>query len=203
MTQILRENATKAYDAGDSSLGAANKSAATALENQIERHLTGLGAPAQPVLADFRAAREKIAKAHDVKDAILIGTGSVNPAVFANKLKEGKLTGDLKTIGEIYNSYPQVMGQLSKTQAPGVNKAVALASMLTGLEGVAATGKAAGAIAGGFPLLSGPARAMALAPKRQISLSGSAAAKPSFMNDTRLRQARLAALLAAQQEQAQ
>lgn len=204
MIQVLRENAKKAFSANDAPLGKANRAAATALENQIERHLENQGGAAGNLLQNFRAAREKIAKANTVEESIRVGAGNADPQYYAGRLQAGKpLTGPLRTIGETANTFPQVMKSGEKTMVPGVSKSEALAMLMSGMLGGAITGDVLGMSAAALPLLSGPARALALSPKLQKSLSGSAAVKPSFMNDTRARQARLAALLAAQQEQAQ
>lgn len=109
MSQILRDNANKAFRDGDAGLGKAAKGAAKALEDQIERHLSGLGKDGEKMLKNFRQARMLMAKAHTVEDAVREGGGRVDATKLANRFQSGKpLSGELKTIGQFANNFRDV-----------------------------------------------------------------------------------------------
>ena len=150
MSQILRDNASKAYRDGDTGLGKASKGAAKALEDQIERHLSGLGKDGEKMLKNFRQARMLMAKAHTVEDAVREGGGKVDATKLANRFQAGKpLTGELKTIGQFANNFRDV----AKIPASGnANPLTALDFMfgtptgvLAGLGGGPLVGAAVGA----------------------------------------------------------
>lgn len=114
MVKVLRESADKAYRAGDSGLGKANKAAAGALEDQIERHLKASGDDA--AMAAFRKARQDIAKSYSVQKAVNPGSGDVSAQVLARELQKGKpLSGELKTIAEVANSFPKATQALKES----------------------------------------------------------------------------------------
>lgn len=142
-TKVLREQASDAFRAGDSAMGQARRKIADELENQIERNLTAAGASGSSVLQNFREARKLMAKSHTVEDAIVEGSGSVNPAEFAKALKNGvPLEGDLLTIAKIANNFPKAMQPAKQVQGPAISKLNAAGSAGFG---------AAGALLGGFP----------------------------------------------------
>lgn len=101
---LLREAADKAYRGGDATLGKANKSAATALEDLIERSLQSKGKQGQKMLEQFREARKLMAKTYTVEGAL---EGSkVNAAKIGAKLQKGKpLSDELLTIGKFNNEF--------------------------------------------------------------------------------------------------
>lgn len=114
MVKVLRESADKAYRAGDSGLGKANKAAAGAIEDQIERHLKASGDDA--AMAAFRKARQDIAKSYTVQKAVNPGSGDVSAQVLARELQKGKpLSGDLKTIAEVASSFPKATQALKES----------------------------------------------------------------------------------------
>ena len=114
MVKVLRESADKAFRAGDSGLGKANKAAASALEDQIERHLKAAGDDA--AMAAFRKARQDIAKSYTVQKAVNPGSGDVSAPALARELQKGKpLSGDLKTIAEIANAFPKATQALKES----------------------------------------------------------------------------------------
>lgn len=99
-TKILREEATAAYRAGDTGLSKAKREISNALEGQIERHLTGMGKDGQEALAQFRAARELMAKTHSVEKSLVPGTNQVDARELGKQLAKGKpLSSELRTIG--------------------------------------------------------------------------------------------------------
>lgn len=103
MSQILRDEASAAFRAGDPALSKAKREAAKAIEDQIERHLASMGdgAGAKDALANFRKARELMAKTHSVEKALVAGTNQVDARELARQLAKGKpLSGDLATIAK-------------------------------------------------------------------------------------------------------
>ena len=123
-TQTLRNNAKQAFTLNNDALGIAQKKAATAIEDQIERHLNSVGPQGGADLLDnFRAARELMAKTHTVEDAIIEGSGSVDPARYARELQQGMpLTGDLKTMADFANNFAKLSKPDNKTRGAGVSK---------------------------------------------------------------------------------
>lgn len=111
MTQILRDEASDAFRAGDSALGKAKRDAARAIEDQIERGIAKSGNDGAELLKNFREARTLMAKTHSVEDALVAEGGRVNAKVLGAALQRGKpLTGDLKTIGAFANNFKDVSG---------------------------------------------------------------------------------------------
>jgi hypothetical protein len=109
MVRILREEAGSAYAKGDKALGKANRAAADAIEDQIERALQGAGKEGADMLKSFRDARTLMAKSHNVEKAIVEAGGHVNAKVLGAALQRGKpLSGELKTIGAFANNFKDV-----------------------------------------------------------------------------------------------
>lgn len=106
MVKNLRKRATDAFRQGKSNLGWANKKAAQAIEDQIERVL-----PDDELLANFRDARTLIAKTHSVEDALEESTGRVNAVKLGREFEKSpdRLSGDLKTIGKAGSAYSRTM----------------------------------------------------------------------------------------------
>ncbi len=159
MIQVLRDEASKSFTGGDAQLGKAQRAAATAIEDQIERHV---GASNPDMLKDFREARKLMAKTHTVEDAIKSGSGSVDPNSIAREYQKGApLSGDLETIGRFANTFrkanqtPQVIG------SEGVSKVAALASAMLGSGGAAAGGPALALLGASAPFLA-PAAAKSI-----------------------------------------
>ena len=94
---------------------------AQALELSIEEAVTRAG---KPDLAEkLRKARETIAKSYDAEDAINLGTGDFDAAVFGRKIDLKKpLTGNFKTIGKFHQAFKSSFGDVTTKTAPGVNK---------------------------------------------------------------------------------
>lgn len=115
----------------------------------------------------LKQARVQIAKIHDVERALNVGSGSVDASVLGRALDRGApLTGELKTIAQFQQAFPSYAREASRIPTPGVSKSEALASALLALGGYGAAGPV-GAVAGTLPLLSGPARSLALSPAYQ------------------------------------
>jgi hypothetical protein len=109
--RALRDQASKNFTAKETGLAKAQIDVANALEAQIERQLIASNTPnAKDMLAQFRASREKMAKAHNIEEAIVEGGGSINPQTLAAMLQRGeKLTGDLAIIARFANIAKPVM----------------------------------------------------------------------------------------------
>jgi hypothetical protein len=83
-------------------LGSAQMKIAGALEDLIDRNLTG----SPELLANYRAARQTLAKVHDIEKA-MTGT-SVDARKLANALKKGRpLSGELKQAAEFGGAFPK------------------------------------------------------------------------------------------------
>ncbi len=154
MTATLREEAGRSFANGDSAMGNAQRAAAQAIENQIERNLP----KSQPELVrNFREARQLMARSHTVEDAIKAGTGNVDANKIAAELQNGApLTGELRVIGEFANNFRKAVQTPQAVGSPGVSKVAALASMAMGGGGAAAAGPV-GAALGAVPLMGPPA----------------------------------------------
>lgn len=162
--KILRNEAEKAYRAGDNLSGGAYKNSAKALEDAIEEHLVQLGT-ADDVLNGYRNARQTIAKTYTVEKALNPQTGNVNAQTLAGDLKRGKpLSGELLTIAEIGQAFPKATQALK--EAP---KQVSIMDVASGVGGAAAFANPALAVAPAIArttaravLLSKPMQRMAI-----------------------------------------
>lgn len=86
-------------------LGEAQRKIADVMEDLIDRQVSPKHRNA---VKEWRGARQQLAKLHLVEDA-LKGT-EIDAGVFAKALTRGEpLTGNLKTLGEIANNFPQVL----------------------------------------------------------------------------------------------
>jgi len=87
-------------------LGRAQRGAADAIDDLIERNLSDAGKTG--LVKDYRAARQTIAKAHDVESATNTATGNVNAQALAKLADKGKpLTGELKLIADTAKTFPK------------------------------------------------------------------------------------------------
>lgn len=171
-TKVLREQASDAFRAGDTAMGQAKRQIASELENQIERNLTAAGASGSSVLQNFREARKLMAKSHTVEDAIVEGSGSVNPAAFAKALNNGvPLEGDLLTLAKFANNFPKAMQPAKQVQGPGVSKLNATMAAALGIGGGAALGPLGTAAAAAPFLAPQLARSSALSRSSQNALA--------------------------------
>lgn len=114
------------------------------------------------LLNNLRAARERMAKIHDVARALNESTGSVSAQHFGRDLRAGRpLTGELKTIGEFQRTFPQIAQDAEKIPAPGVSHVNSLTSAILGAGGYASMGPS-GALLAAAPLARGPVRNLIL-----------------------------------------
>lgn len=112
MIAILRDQADKAYRAGDKALGKAAKGAADAMEGQLERHLE-LTQGQTGALDAFREARKLIAKTYSVQGALNEATGNVDARKLAAQLNKGRpLSGELRQAGEFAQAFPKAAQEI-------------------------------------------------------------------------------------------
>lgn len=211
MTQILRDNASKAYASGDAALGKAQRAAATAIEDQIERGLSGQGQAGGELLDNFRAARTQMAKTHTIEDALHDSTGNVQASKLAAALRKGKpLSDGLKTAAMTADAFPKNMQSPEMMGAvPGISPLDVFGGATLGTLGAAATGSPVGALAALAPaarpviregLLSKPYQNAMGAPSYRNSLLAKFLAQGDVQNP-RMNQALMAQILAAQAQQ--
>lgn len=174
-SQFLRDKANAAFRAGNKEEGLAAKGLAKAVEDQIERNLSTVQSGAQttnPVigpngrtvymtgadmLKNFRDARQLMAKAHTVEDAIVEGGGTVNPKKLAQRVQAGKpMSGELEVIGNFANNFPKATQPAQQVAGPGVSKLNGLAALLTGGGGMAVGGPVGALVAGAAPFVVPP-----------------------------------------------
>jgi hypothetical protein len=132
---------------------------------RLESYLEGIASNAGKVnlVDELRRARTQIAKTYDVERALNIGTGDVAARSLGKALDKGKpLSGGLATAGRFAEAFPSYAREGATIPTPGVSKSEALASMMLGLGGYAATGNPYGMAAAALPLASGPVRSMLL-----------------------------------------
>jgi hypothetical protein len=91
LTKKLRKDATsnlKSFDdPAKRELGFAQRNAATAIENMIDRALTSVGK--KDMVRDWRSARRKIAQTHDIEAALNEVTGEVSNVVLGKMHERG------------------------------------------------------------------------------------------------------------------
>jgi hypothetical protein len=106
--QIIRDKAEAAFSSGDSATGKAYKAMAKALEDAVERSLSRRGEDAQKMLADFRNARQLIAKTHSAQKALNPELGNFDARKFAQMLNQGKpLSGGMKKAGQASQAFKE------------------------------------------------------------------------------------------------
>ena len=162
LIKMLRDRASAAFAGGEHSQGAAYRSMAGALEDVIERNLTRGGEAGRSILSAFRDARQLLAKAHTVEDAL--NGSNVAAQRLASMVRAGKpLTDELRTIGDFALEFPKGMQlqQVAGSSPP-----------LSPLDLAVATSSIGGSLASGQPALLLPAIGAALrSPARSFVLS--------------------------------
>jgi len=137
--RLLRGRADQAYRTGDNEMGRAAKSAASELEALIERNLAAKEAASQAIgnasgkltppgplpastLADFRNARQLMAKTFTLQKALNGETGDVSAQVLARELAKGKpLSAELEQIAQAGAAFPkatQALKEAPKATSP-------------------------------------------------------------------------------------
>lgn len=136
-----------------------------ALADELEQSLVAEAKQAgrQELVPALSQARKEIAKTYTAQRALNSTTGDISAPVIGRMLEKGKpLSDGFETVGAFNNAFPKFTGVGAKTPAPGVSKVEAIVGGLLGAGGAAATGSPMGLMAAGIPLLSHPARALAL-----------------------------------------
>jgi hypothetical protein len=117
----LRKNASASFRKGDPDTGHAYNAVAKAMEDQVERHLTGMGKPGAQMLSDFREARKRMAISYTLEDALRKGTGSIEGRKLAAALnRDEPLTGGLRTAAKFANTFGNVVSNPGLIGTPGV-----------------------------------------------------------------------------------
>lgn len=146
LSKKLRADASKNYkafdDAGKLELADAQRSAANAIESFLERQLSASGAG--NLVSEFQAARQKIARTHDVEAAL--NGSNIDAKVLVRLADKGKpIGGGLDRIAEFAREFPNAVQLPQKAGSAEVgNLRAALAS------GAAAAGTALGGPIGGL-----------------------------------------------------
>lgn len=143
------------------------------LEKLIEREASFTGKAG--LVDKLREARTAIAKNYDVERALNVGTGDVDAQVIGRLLdKRGEkgVTGGLGTVGRFAEAFKTFSREAPSGQsAPGVSKVTPYAAALLGIGGYGASEHYGmgpwGMAAAALPMLSGPARALALSKAMQ------------------------------------
>jgi hypothetical protein len=169
-------------------LGHAQKAAAEALDNVIERNLAARGQTR--LMSDYRAARTYIAKTYTVENALNEATGNV----VARKLipEVDKLTGQLRTTAQFAQAFPKAnqpvegIGGIPSISPLDVYGSAGAAALGTGTFGI--PGGLAGA---GLPLARNIAVPVALSRPMQRRLIPAELA-PTWLDILRMSQAQKA-----------
>lgn len=133
------------------------------IEGNIEAAAVAAGRP--DLIPQLRQARVDLAKNFTVERALNLGNGNVDAAVLGRMYDHGaKMTGGLETIAKFQQAFPASARESSRVPTPGVSKLEALSSVALGI-GSHASGL--GWFPMGLPMLSGPARSLALSPVGQ------------------------------------
>lgn len=95
-------------DPSKHALGLAQREAANAIDDMMERQIAAAGKP--EVVDAYKAARRLIAKSYDVEGATNTATGDVSARGLARLADKGKpLTDELKTISDAASAFPKAM----------------------------------------------------------------------------------------------
>lgn len=163
-----------AQDPEKVALGKVQGKISNALEDLIDRNLASSGR--QDLLESYRAARQTLAKTYDVEKALNPATGNVDAKKLGNALKKGRLTGELKQIGEFASSFPKAA---QSVESMGSLPQLSPLDWATAGGISAATGSPLGALG----LVARPAaRAAALSPVVQNRLASGAGRIPLEMS---------------------
>ena len=152
--RVLRERARKTYNNKSATIEAldiadTNLAVANSLESMIESNIFN-----PRLLADFRAARQQMARSYAYEAATDLNTGVVDAGKIARvTAKDNALTGDIATIGSVAGNFPEVFS--SSVAAPKNTARIARTGIAGSLGGTTGyllggdyTSAALGAIAG-------------------------------------------------------
>lgn len=142
-------------------MGRAQRDAAEAIEDQVQRHLTSNGEP--DLANEWNAARTQIAKSYTVQKA-LDGAGNVDATKLGKALKNKNYNDELQTAADFANAFPKAARVLpGKESMPGMSPLDVYGSVATSI-----------AAGNPLPMLMGPGRMVA----RKLALSGQKASVP-------------------------
>jgi len=106
-------NSSPLANARDKDLGRAQKFAAQQLEALAERNLTNFNQP--DVMANFKQARQDIAKSYTIEKALNATTGNVSGADLGNLAKKGKIVpAELQTLANAAGAYPTAFQNVAR-----------------------------------------------------------------------------------------
>lgn len=207
MTQVLRDQASRSFANGNTGLGRAQRSAATAIENQIERGLFGMGQQGGEMLGAFRNARRQMARTHTIEAALNPATGNVQAMKLAAELRKGKpLSDGIETAARSAAAFKNNFQSMENVGAiPGISPLDVGYGAGLGTLGAIGLGPS-GALLAMYPAMRPLARGAALSPGFQNRF-----ANPDYNNSLRtqamaagdLQNPGLLALLLAGQQQNQ
>jgi hypothetical protein len=164
----LRTAADDAFRTGNTDIARASKSAATAIENALEGHLSKTNQT--DLLTKFKDARQIIAKTYSVEKAANTTTGTIDAKKLAAQLQRGKpLSEELKSIAQFSQAFPKAS---QATEAMGSLPQLSPLDYFAGLIG----GVSTGGIGAGAILARPALRAAALSSPVQNRLIPSTAA---------------------------
>lgn len=166
-TKFLRESAGEAFDNHNNLLAKANIAISNAIEDSIAKNLANANQP--EILKNFQAGRKALAQQYTIRNAVVEGTGSIDPTKLRTGFNNGApFTGELRTAAKFANTFPQISG-INKGAGGGFNtqdKSVLglgtpIAGAFGGLPAAAAVAAIPFAKAGGrSAILSGPGQAL-------------------------------------------
>lgn len=157
------------HDIGVMKAAKAADGAVDSIEADIERVAEASGQP--ELLTQLKGARMLYARIMDVESAMNVGTGHVSAPILGRMLDKGKPLGDqLAVVGKFANAFPRVAREAEGVPPSSVSGTDAASAAVLSMGGAAAAGHPAGAVAGGAPLLRGPARNTVLSPGYQKDL---------------------------------
>jgi hypothetical protein len=106
-------NSSPLANARDKDLGRAQKFAAQQLEALAERNLTNFNQP--DVMANFKQARQDIAKSYTIEKALNATTGNVSGADLGNLARQGKIVpAELQTLANAAGAYPTAFQNVAR-----------------------------------------------------------------------------------------
>jgi hypothetical protein len=154
LTKELRRRATKNIKAWDNvekqDLGYAQRAAADAIEELIDRNLSAAGKP--KLVKEWREARTQIAKVHDAESVFDAASGTFSARELGKLADKGKpLSGGMKQVAEFALAFPRITQDAEKiAQKSGVSQY----DMWAGVGAAVATGQPAAAAVAAVPWLT-------------------------------------------------
>lgn len=122
------------------------------------------------LIPDLAESRKKIAQSYQIQDGLNRGNADISAPSMGAALERGdKLSGGLETIAKFQQAMAPYMGEAAGVTTPGVSALGPIASVGMGMGG--ASMGAGGWLAGGYPLLGGPARSLALSETYQRAMA--------------------------------